>query len=209
MKRLSFLGYGLTCYAASLVTTVYAIGFVGNFWQFLGLKGAAYRSLDFGGKSAPLAEALAIDALLVALFGLQHSVMARASFKRVWTRVVPSAIERSSYVLAASACLGLLFWQWRPIRSPVVWDVSDGPLGRRRRSKRVRRAKGRGKQFRRRLLRRFRTGLGSRSRVDEAALCCYSHIRIDEAGRGSGGLEVLRFRGRRADGARSGRRLRG
>ncbi len=121
--------YGLACYALFLVTFLYAIGFVGNLWPILGLHGDAFRSLDAGGPSAPLGMALGIDAALLGLFALQHSGMARAGFKRWWTRFVPEPIERSTYVLASSLCLIALFWQWRPLGTAVLWDLSAGPLG--------------------------------------------------------------------------------
>ena len=121
--------YGLACYALFLVTFLYAIGFVGNLWPILGLHGDAFRSLDAGGPSAPLGMALGIDAALLGLFALQHSGMARAGFKRWWTRFVPEPIERSTYVLASSLCLIALFWQWRPLGTAVVWDLSAGPIG--------------------------------------------------------------------------------
>jgi len=103
-------------YAIFLATFLYAIGFVGNVWPALGLSGPLFRSMDFGGSAAPLGGALVIDALLLALFAV-HSVMARAGFKRIWTRIIPEPIERSTFVLAASLCLALLFWQWRPIET--------------------------------------------------------------------------------------------
>jgi protein-S-isoprenylcysteine O-methyltransferase Ste14 len=110
---LSFL-YGLLAYVLFLGTFLYAIGFVGN----LPLP----RTVDTG-PSAPLGEALLVDVLLLGLFAVQHSVMARRSFKRWWTRFVPPAVERSTFVLAATLALALLLWQWRPITQPVVWRV--------------------------------------------------------------------------------------
>ena len=113
MKRLSFLVYGVASYVVFLATFLYAIAFVGGF--------AVPRRLD-GPLEGSLASALAIDAALLAIFAVQHSVMARRWFKDRWTRIVPPALERSTYVLAASLALMLMFWQWRPI-GLEVWTV--------------------------------------------------------------------------------------
>ncbi|MFI4929414.1 MAG: hypothetical protein ACHP83_04200, partial [Burkholderiales bacterium] len=114
MRALCSFLYGVAAYVASLAAQLYLIGFSGNL--------LVPKSVDIGA-GAPWGQALGIDLLLLALFGVQHSVMARRGFKRWWTRVVPPAVERSTYVVATCAVLALMFRFWVPITAPVVWRV--------------------------------------------------------------------------------------
>jgi len=113
--RLMAFVFGLAAYLVFFVTFLYAIGFV------TGL--VVPKTIDMG-TTVPVGEALVIDILLMSLFAVQHSIMARKPFKRWWTQFVPVAIERSTFVLFASLTLILLFWQWRPILM-IVWEITD------------------------------------------------------------------------------------
>src|SRR5215211_7226526 len=115
-KRIAFFAYGSLSYVIFLGTFLYAIGFVGNF--------GVPTTLDGAPPSGSLGVSLAIDALLLVLFAVQHSVMARKWFKEWWTRLVPRPLERSTYVLFSSLALILLFWQWRPLGG-VVWSIEE------------------------------------------------------------------------------------
>lgn len=113
MNRLLALIYGFLAYVGFLGTFVYAICFIGDI--------AVPKTIDSGAES-PLFLAVAINALLLGTFAIQHSVMARQGFKRAWTKVVPKHLERPTYVLAASLALMLVLWQWRPIPQ-MVWEL--------------------------------------------------------------------------------------
>lgn len=117
MKRLLIVGYGGISYVVFLAAFLYSIGFVGNL--------LVPRSID-NGITATTTEAFIVNAILLGLFAVQHSVMARPAFKRLWTRVIPQAVERSTYVLLSSLLLLLLFWQWRTMPA-TIWNVSWDP----------------------------------------------------------------------------------
>jgi protein-S-isoprenylcysteine O-methyltransferase Ste14 len=119
MSRILAVAYGVASYLLFLASFLYAVGFVANL--------LVPKSIDSGPADALPASVL-VDTLLLLLFAVPHSVMARPAFKRWWTQFVPPPVERSTYVLVSSLALGLLFWQWRPIPT-VLWQVAN-PMGR-------------------------------------------------------------------------------
>jgi len=116
--RGAMLIYGIATYIFFLAVFTYTIGFVGGF--------IVPKHIE-NGVPTGTASAIAIDVVLLALFAIQHSVMARPAFKRWWTRIVPPVVERSTFVLFATALLALIVWQWRPLPG-VVWQVTN-PIG--------------------------------------------------------------------------------
>lgn len=118
MARILSLLYGVAAYAFFLVTFLYAIGFIGNL--------LVPKTIDTGAEPITVTAVL-VNLVLLGIFAIQHTIMARPAFKRWWTTIVPRQVERSTFVLFATLALALLLWQWRPI-SGVVWAVSD-PAG--------------------------------------------------------------------------------
>ena len=115
LSRVTAFVYGATCYAISLVTFAYMFCFIGNIWLT--------KSIDSGAQGSFL-QALAVNVSLIAVFGLQHTVMARPGFKAIWTRIVPSSVERSTYLLFSCAAVLLMFWKWQPMGG-VIWNVES------------------------------------------------------------------------------------
>jgi methanethiol S-methyltransferase len=113
--RLLAFVYGFASYAIFFMTFLYAIGFVSGLM--------VPKTID-SGAVGPMPEAIIVDLVLMSVFAIQHSVMARRQFKQWWTRLVPKPVERSTYVLFSSLALALLFWQWRPIPA-VVWEITN------------------------------------------------------------------------------------
>ena len=114
-SRIAAFVYGVVCYLAFFATFLYAIGFMGNF--------GVPKTMD-SGRQGPFLEALLINSLLLGVFAVQHSVMARPWFKKAWTKLVPQVVERSTYVLFSSVALLLLFALWQPMGG-VIWNVEN------------------------------------------------------------------------------------
>ena len=118
MGRVVAFLYGIAAYGVFLVTFLFAVGFV---------EGMVVPKTIDGGVAGPPGRALIVNLVLMSIFAVQHSVMARPQFKRWWTRFVPPSIERTTYVLLASLALALLIWQWQPMPA-LVWQIADSRL---------------------------------------------------------------------------------
>lgn len=131
MKKFMYFIYAFICYCIFFATFLYLIGFVENVSRFsFGQQLAPLfsKSLDMGKQALPVLPAVLLDLSLIALFGIQHSVMARPAFKKKWTKIIPAPIERSTYVLFASLVLIVLFYGWQPIQI-TIWDLSHSVVG--------------------------------------------------------------------------------
>lgn len=129
MYRVFVFIFSIACYGVFLLTFLYLLAFLGNVQitpladAVPAIKAWVPRTIDLGRDMGSLRSAVLVNFGLIALFGVQHSVMARPGFKATWTRIVPKEAERSAYVLIASAVLAFVMWQWRPVPSPVLWQA--------------------------------------------------------------------------------------
>lgn len=131
MKKLIFFLYAILCYSIFFAVFLYLIGFVENISQFsfaAALSPLFSKTLDMGESTLSILPAIIVDFLLIALFGIQHSVMARSGFKQKWTKFIPEPIERSTYVLFTSIILIILYYFWQPLTTPI-WDLSATSTG--------------------------------------------------------------------------------
>lgn len=131
MKKVIYLIYGVFCYLVFLATFLYLIGFVENAVIYdlgLNLDQLFVTTINTGNVTMGILPAIVVNLLLISLFGLQHSVMARPSFKQQWTKIVPQPIERSTFVLFASLALLVMFYFWQPV-TLTIWNVSHTLLG--------------------------------------------------------------------------------
>lgn len=119
MKRILIFIYGLLSYAVFFGAFLYAIGFVNNL--------LVPKSMDVGGEAQSTTTAILINAVLLSIFALQHSIMARPQFKKWWTRIIPKAMERSTFVLLSSLALILMYWKWVPM-TDIIWNVENTTL---------------------------------------------------------------------------------
>jgi protein-S-isoprenylcysteine O-methyltransferase Ste14 len=120
VSRIGVFIFGLVAYAMFFATITYAIGFVSGL--------VVPKTID-SGTAGSVGISLLINAAMLMLFVVQHTIMARPAFKRWWTRIIPQSVERSIFVALASAILMLTFWQWRPVPY-VIWDLSMYPIAR-------------------------------------------------------------------------------
>jgi len=128
VSRIFYVLYGVVCYFIFFGAFLYAIGFVGNWHYAIGDHYFVPRAIDFGGTVSSTVTAFIVDALLLSLFAVQHSVMARRGFKTVWTKIIPAPIERSTFVLFTSLVLIAMYVFWRPMPS-MIWTVHNETIG--------------------------------------------------------------------------------
>ena len=130
MKKTFYMLYAIVCYGIFFATFLYLIGFVENISRFSfadQLSPLFSKTLDTGEASLSVMPAILINLLLIALFGIQHSVMARAAFKQKWARFIPQPVERSTFVLLASIVLIVLYYFWQPVKINL-WNLSGSSI---------------------------------------------------------------------------------